>query len=318
MGTFIQAIFYFIFLSILILLSTQLLIPLYFVRLLSRQPCRLKKLTKAQRTFLIPGIAISPLLMFGFSIFVFAAEYRADKGNGWFYLIHDGWAGATLAPLYIFATIILVVSLVDDTFRRNSQLTVLAAATLGGISTWYTFATLALNLPNLDGDPVTGILALIPFTACLNYAGYLVWLRVTGDFSFPNVLVLGSWLSVFFVSLLAKIPLAKHLLISLPKEPPDCFVVTAAARGHPAFVGSFYDPQRQRLATRQLLRLQRFEHLWATRLPRLHRLARCFYNYLGPRLAGRIHNAYVADFAYLCLKPVEGFALISLRIFVHQ
>jgi hypothetical protein len=94
----------------------------------------------------------------------------------------------------------------------------------------------------------------------------------------------------------------------LPDQPPDCFVVTAASLGHSSLVGPFFKCQRQcciRQANQQLMTFWAFEQLWVSKSPRSHRLFRAIYNRVGPRLAARIRNPWLADMAYLMLKPAE-------------
>jgi hypothetical protein len=94
----------------------------------------------------------------------------------------------------------------------------------------------------------------------------------------------------------------------LPDQPPDCFVVTAASLGHSSLVGPFFKCQRRcciRQANQQLMTFWAFEQLWASKSPRSHRLFRAIYNRVGPRLAARIRNPWLADMAYLMLKPAE-------------
>jgi hypothetical protein len=102
----------------------------------------------------------------------------------------------------------------------------------------------------------------------------------------------------------------------LPDEPPSCFVVTAASRGHPSLVGPFTQITRRgqlRMVNDQLLTFWELEKTWSQRSPRSHRLFRCLYNRLGPRLASCLKNPWLADLAYLCLKPLEWLARRALR-----
>jgi Family of unknown function (DUF6688) len=94
----------------------------------------------------------------------------------------------------------------------------------------------------------------------------------------------------------------------LPTEPPDCFLATAAARGHASIVGS--EPARTAdgrgfRATRQLRRCKAAERLLAALAPRAHRLVREVYDVAGRRLARRLTHPLLADLAWLALKPVE-------------
>jgi hypothetical protein len=95
---------------------------------------------------------------------------------------------------------------------------------------------------------------------------------------------------------------------SLPDHPPTCFVVTAAARGHSALVGPFVEVLHhgcRRKANHQLLTLWQFEIIWRTAAPRSHSIFRRFYNRLGPVIARRITQPWLADLAYLAIRPAE-------------
>lgn len=99
------------------------------------------------------------------------------------------------------------------------------------------------------------------------------------------------------------------------KVPQRCFVVTAAARGHARLVGPFVPHTRHgrlRPVNRQLLTFWAFEQSWETRSPRSHRAFRAAYNVVGRRLARCLCSPWLADAAYLALKPAEWFASFVL------
>jgi len=101
----------------------------------------------------------------------------------------------------------------------------------------------------------------------------------------------------------------------LPDVSPGCFIVTAAGRGHRKFVGPFMEVQHrgQRIqANQQLLTLWQFEHLWRRRSPRSHKYFRCFYNRIGPAFAAHIKSPWLADLAYVMIKPIELVAKLAV------
>jgi len=102
---------------------------------------------------------------------------------------------------------------------------------------------------------------------------------------------------------------SQQVFDTLPSEPPqDCFVVTAAMRGHASVVGPFHTIQRhgqQRLINDQLQIFWEFETAWATCMPRLHCAARMIYNRVGPFIARSITRRWIADVVCLSLKPAE-------------
>jgi hypothetical protein len=94
----------------------------------------------------------------------------------------------------------------------------------------------------------------------------------------------------------------------LPEEPPECFVVTAASRGHEAVVGPMRDHMRRGVRRRvndQLLTFWALEARWRVVLPGSHRLARRVYNRVGPLVARRLRHPLLADAMCLVLKPAE-------------
>lgn len=102
----------------------------------------------------------------------------------------------------------------------------------------------------------------------------------------------------------------------LPDNPPSCFVVGAALRGHPWLVGAFDLPDAcggARRVNTQLLTFWRLEAAWQQRAPRSHRLFRRLYNRMGPFLAQRIRAPLAADAVYLALKPLEWLARLVVR-----
>jgi hypothetical protein len=127
----------------------------------------------------------------------------------------------------------------------------------------------------------------------------------------------------YFLALLGSLPFwllsiwwSKGIYASLPDKSPDCFVVTAAARGHGKFVGPFFEIKRngRRLwANQQLITFWQFENLWQKISPRSHENFRRLYNRLGPRIAVKIKSAWLADLIFIMLKPVEWLARCALR-----
>lgn len=93
-----------------------------------------------------------------------------------------------------------------------------------------------------------------------------------------------------------------------PEEPATCFVASAAAQGHARLVGAW--PAGSGRVTRQLQRLKALELVLAVTSPAAHRFVRRHYNQWGPRAARRLTNPWLADAAYLLLKPCEWLAAL--------
>ena len=133
-----------------------------------------------------------------------------------------------------------------------------------------------------------------------------------------------AWLASWAAAWKGSMMLAAAKYATLPPTAPGCYVATAAARGHPRFVGAAVvytrdgDPY---CVNAQLRRLKRFEILLALATPRVHCLLREFYDAVGPRLARRLKHPLAADVAYVLLKPAEwtlgGVASLVLPIDVY-
>ncbi len=95
----------------------------------------------------------------------------------------------------------------------------------------------------------------------------------------------------------------------LPVEDPNCFVSTAAATGHPKFVGSRIEKNSLEFDIRvndQMRWLKAGELVIKKSIPKTHQAMRVIYNWLGPKLAHAVSRSkLLADFAFLALKPFE-------------
>jgi hypothetical protein len=110
---------------------------------------------------------------------------------------------------------------------------------------------------------------------------------------------------------------SQRLYQALPDVQPGCFVVTAASRGHPWLVGTLWVKDgvgRCRLVNRQLLVFREFETGWQRRAPATHAVFRRFYNVWGYRASRWIQNRWLADVAYLLLKPAEWVVAWGQRV----
>ncbi|MFT3891411.1 MAG: hypothetical protein QM730_07230 [Anaerolineales bacterium] len=112
-----------------------------------------------------------------------------------------------------------------------------------------------------------------------------------------------------------------ELYAALPKQPPDCYIATAAAQGHPRIVGSHSVQRVDGLSmpvNGQLQRLKCAELALMAISPWLHKVLRRIYDVVGKSLARRMTNPFIADVAYLLLKPVEWFAMFILKKIVPE
>lgn len=178
------------------------------------------------------------------------------------------------------------------------------------ISLWYVVAVLCFKFSN---EPV---IAFIPGSVGVAYGIYCGVLLKYGDYDLrhlaPRYIV--TWIIGFAAAIVTKFPMSVRYYEQLPSSPPaDCFVVSAASRGHVAVVKSRRDPNSGRLINDQLLTLWQLESVLAIRFPAWHRRFRSLYDRWGPRVARRIRFRWQADLVYLALKPVEWAARWILR-----
>jgi hypothetical protein len=133
-------------------------------------------------------------------------------------------------------------------------------------------------------------------------------------FSIKSMLLVTTWVCAFVASWREAWVRALVLYSELPLQPNDCFVVGAAAKGHSGFVGSWRLGNAAWPINRQLLRLKGLELLLKASMPKLHLRLRRLYDAVGPVVARRISNPWIADGVYLLLKPAEFFAGLVLRM----
>lgn len=158
-----------------------------------------------------------------------------------------------------------------------------------------------------------------PFWSLLIALRATIWLLKNYEtrFSLPRGFGLASWLAVYAVAWRYDILKMYELYAALPKQPPpDCYIATAAARGHPQVVQSWSVPGTQGTSRRVNAQLQRLKCAELALLaihPHLHQSLRRIYDGLGKPLARRIQNPFLADLAYFLLKPCEWSAVFLLK-----
>ena len=188
-------------------------------------------------------------------------------------------------------------------------------ATLAAIAGWYTYATLALKLTAGEFGEFQ-ILAIVPAITGFNYLIFLAIIGKKRRLQPISSLFAFVWFSTLIASLIAKYPLAKNIYEKLPKKMPDnygdCFIVSAAAQGHPWIVQSWINPVIGKSVNYQLYRFKRFEVLLALYFPNIHRLLRDIYNRVSPLIARQIHYSWQADIVYLLIKPIEWAILVFI------
>ncbi|WP_146583528.1 DUF6688 family protein [Posidoniimonas polymericola] len=148
--------------------------------------------------------------------------------------------------------------------------------------------------------------------ACYCRAAWLACQSLRSDkYRLPLKAVFGlfAWFSMHLAAWRYAVNSMLTLYAQAPtEEPVTCFVASAAARGHARLVGAW--PAGSGRVTRQLQRLKALELVLAVTSPAAHRLVRRHYNQWGPRAARRLTTPWLADAAYLLLKPCEWLAAL--------
>jgi hypothetical protein len=265
------------------------------------------------RWLLLLGVSAAPIVMLTVSV-IFVGAYQEQYGH-WFFYTNDGLAGLILLPFYVVGSAIVARGLSQPGFRLKSGVHFVVLLTLISVCVWYVFATAVLNMAT-DASMDLRLAAIVPGVAAANYVLLAIDIKRRGLIESAHKPSIVMWFSAMAVTLAVKIPLAMRLFAALPVERPngygDCFVVSAAAQGHPRFVCSRFDAAVGRPVNKQLHTLRTFEDALAQYQPITHRRLRLIYDRVGPPVAACIRSPFVADVMYLVLKPAEWLANLYL------
>jgi hypothetical protein len=192
--------------------------------------------------------------------------------------------------------------------------------------TFKVVAVAVLGIILLMSFPYAAILSLFCSTpwALAAYGSAAVWLIRRRKppylrYTLAQLLTAVTLLAVNFAAWRTAFQLVLVKYASLPPQPPssDCYVCSAAARGHRWIVRSatrLGDDGTAYIANDQLRTLKAFELLIVAVSPALHRAMRRIYDRVGPPLAAALANPLAADVAYFALKPLEWLARGVLRL----
>lgn len=170
---------------------------------------------------------------------------------------------------------------------------------------------------------VGAVIASAPFWSLLimGVTGYGLLKHYETGFTLLRGVGVLAWLGGFAASWSVAILRMFQLYAELPTAPPDCYIATAAANGHARFVDSrevtLANGARMRVNA-QLQRLKCAELALLAIHPRLHAMLRKLYDALGQPLARKMINPFVADAAYLLLKPFEWISIFVLRWIIPE
>ncbi|MEM9588668.1 MAG: DUF6688 family protein, partial [Planctomycetota bacterium] len=138
--------------------------------------------------------------------------------------------------------------------------------------------------------------------------------RLLRRFQILDLFAWVTWIAGYLAACRYAIWMSLYQYEKLPKTPPsNCYVATAATQGHPRLVGSCQNcsgfPANDQLRT-----LKAFELAIRAVSPACHRVLRSWYDRVGPPVARRITNPWLADLCYVSLKPAEWIAAAMLRL----
>jgi len=243
------------------------------------------------------GIAL-PVVTFFLSAFL-VPEWKGDCAFGWIGSFHLG--KLILTPLVVWASCAFYRAHICPSTQPTSPW--IRRGLLTGVLTSGTCFLIGLFI--LDHYLVLAWGMAIPFYTFLWYAWLCAKPSMRNDLrKADGFFSLIASLPFWFGSLLA----SWKYHMSLPDNPPDCFIVTAASSGHRQIVGTNITIQRAgkcRTVNQQLMTFWTLEQTWSKHAPQTHHIFRAIYNRLGSRIAKRITNPFIADLVYLCLKPFE-------------
>jgi len=252
------------------------------------------------------AVVVLPLFVF----FVSAALIPDWKGacpHGWLDCLILG--KLALAPLAFMATAALYSVEVLRVKNRTKAWIVLGIFIGAVVSViCLVFGLICIGTEN----NVLSLWMLVPLYVALWYSFRAVqFVRASpmGPLAYLGALLssLPFWMAVVFWS--------RSSYAALPDVSPSCFIVTAAGRGHRRFVGPFVEIQRRgrrMQANQQLLTLWQFEGLWRVRAPRSHKYFRGLYNRIGPAIAAQLKSPWLADLAFVAIKPIELAAKMAI------
>jgi hypothetical protein len=171
---------------------------------------------------------------------------------------------------------------------------------------------------------LAGLTVAAPFWCFLMTLRMAIWLHKKYELklTFPVGLGIAGWITGYLAAWRFDILKMYELYAALPPDPPpDCYIATAAACGHPQLVGSRLVQGTDGVSLRvneQLQVLKCAELALMALNPRFHKWLRKLYDRLGMPLAHKIRNPFIADLAYLFLMPWECMAGLLLKRIVPE
>ena len=266
---------------------------------------------------------ISPFLVafeIGLPLFVFlmsaalVPEWKGGCQLGWIDCFHQG--KLALVPLALWASAAwYAVDIYRVTGRTRQHpwivLGMLQGAVVSSVCLGYGIVFVGVQKAGSAG---IWLFLVVPLVVALGYS-----FRSAQLIRAATLTPIAYWMSLLLTTpfWFGSLIWSARIYAALPDKKPDaCFVVTAASRGHPAFVGPFLETNHRgecRRANRQLVTFWQFEDLWRQRSPASHAAFRRVYGRVGPVIARHISRRWMADLVHLALKPAEWVARWLVR-----
>jgi hypothetical protein len=279
------------------------------------------------------GVYSGVLLAFHFSTVLFIVTFQVAAPGIRLLGLPLAIALANLVPIGIWYVLRLAVQGLK--FLTEDRALAQAGLFVGVILTF----SLILIVASFDStEAVTGV-ACLPFGIaiaaslfCCAYWAFGAYLAVAiqlarrnwhrMQFRLSQLLIVFTWLAAYLAACRASVVIALAEYAKLPTSPPsDCYIATAAARGHRGLVGAWgvsLADGRTLWVNEQLLTLKCGELAIRTLCPKLHRALRLIYDRLGPCLAKYMTHPLLADAAYLSLKPCEWATQAALYLLLGE
>lgn len=262
------------------------------------------------------GIYTGVVLAFQYMVLTFLALLET------FYIVLAVWAvSVVIVPFYRFITKLIGIKLFFLVFVVLPFLAYCFIFLLANIFP-------EMHLPLIGAEftfPIfilaAFLLACAPFWSFLIMAqtGYRLIKNYETGLTLPGGVGVLTWLVGFAGVWRFAVLKTMEMYAALPPQPPDCYIATAAAKGHPRIVRShplhLVDGTVMQVNS-QLQRLKCVELALLSISPNLHKFIRRIYDVLGRKLAARIKNPILADVAFLILAPVEWISFFVLKLII--
>ena len=220
-----------------------------------------------------------------------------QHGDEVIYYLAKGSPSWAYYPPFLAGNFLTAIAISRQEFARNSSLPLIGL-----------FTCLLICLFFAIGNFDNGLASAFPLSAGCGYGYGLSLLAQSRDLLRlvrQHLLFLAAWTIGITLTVVANISCTKQMVAELSDEAPDCFIVTAAGRGHQAIVRSARDEKTGKIINGQLTIFREFEDQMRRRSPGLHRITRSIYNVIGPCIAQMIVFRWQADLVYVMLKPPE-------------